>query len=162
MNKQDVYNYLKEHKIWFEVTEHKAVFSMGELSDVELPYPQADAKNLFVRDDKKNNFYLITVRGDKRVNLKEFRKQNGTRPLSFASEEELYNIMQLLPGSVTPFGILNDSERRVQFFIDREFEAESGIAGIHPNDNTATVWIKTEDLIMLIKEHGNPVHIVDL
>lgn len=162
MNKQDVYNYLKEHKIWFEVTEHKAVFSMGELSDVELPYPQADAKNLFVRDDKKNNFYLITVRGDKRVNLKEFRKQNGTRPLSFASEEELYNIMQLLPGSVTPFGILNDSERRVQFFIDREFEAEPGIAGIHPNDNTATVWIKTDDLIMLIKEHGNPVHIVDL
>lgn len=162
MNKQDVYNYLKEHKIWFEATEHKAVFSMGELSSVELPYPQADAKNLFVRDDKKINFYLITVRGDKRVNLKEFRKQNGTRPLSFASEEELYNIMHLTPGSVTPFGILNDSERRVQFFIDREFEAEPGIAGIHPNDNTATVWIKTKDLIKLVKEHGNPVQVIDL
>lgn len=70
--------------------------------------------------------------------------------------------MQLLPGSVTPFGILNDSERRVQFFIDREFEAEPGIAGIHPNDNTATVWIRTEDLIKLVRGHGNPVHVVDL
>lgn len=160
MNKQEVYEYLKEKGIWFEVTEHKAVFSMGELSSVELPYPQADAKNLFVRDDKKHNFYLITVRGDKRVNLKEFRQQNGTRPLSFASEEELRSVMGLVPGSVSPFGILNDSECIVQFFIDEEFMGEDGITGIHPNDNTATVWIKTADLINLIKEHGNPVHFI--
>ena len=73
MNKQDIYNYLKENNIWHEITEHKAVYNMAELAEVDIPYPEADAKNLFVRDDKKKNFYLITVRGDKRVNLKEFR-----------------------------------------------------------------------------------------
>ena len=67
MNKQDIYNYLKENNIWHEITEHKAVYNMAELAEVDTPYPEADAKNLFVRDDKKKNFYLITVRGDKRV-----------------------------------------------------------------------------------------------
>ena len=76
MNKQDIYNYLKENNIWHEITDHKAVYNMAELAEVDTPYPEADAKNLFVRDDKKKNFYLITVRGDKRVNLKEFRKAN--------------------------------------------------------------------------------------
>ena len=71
MNKQDIYNYLKENNIWHEITEHKAVYNMAELAEVDIPYPEADAKNLFVRDDKKKNFYLITVRGDKRVNLIE-------------------------------------------------------------------------------------------
>ena len=53
MNKQEIYEYLKSRKIWHEITEHKAVYNMEELSDVALPYPEADAKNLFVRDDKK-------------------------------------------------------------------------------------------------------------
>ena len=110
MRKTEVYQYLKEQKIDFEVTEQKAVFKMEELNTVELPYPEWDAKNLFVRDDKKRNYYLITVKGDKRVDLKEFRKQHGLRALSFASAEDLRSIMGLEPGSVTPLGILNDSE----------------------------------------------------
>ena len=55
MNKQDIYNYLKENNIWHEITEHKAVYNMAELAEVDIPYPEADAKNLFVRDDKKKN-----------------------------------------------------------------------------------------------------------
>ena len=55
-------------------------------------------KNLFVRDDKKRNYYLITVKGNKRADLKEFKIQNNLRPLSFASGQDLYNIMQLTPG----------------------------------------------------------------
>ena len=112
MNKQDIYNYLREKAIWHEITEHKAVYNMTELSEIEIPYPEADAKNLFVRDDKKRNYYLITVKGDKRVNLKELRKANQTRPLSFASEDDLMSIMKLTAGSVTPLGILNDEERK--------------------------------------------------
>ena len=61
MNKQEIYNYLKEQNIWHEVTEHKAVFNMEELAEVDIPYPEADAKNLFVRDDKKRNYYLISL-----------------------------------------------------------------------------------------------------
>lgn len=75
---------------------------MEELNSVDLPYQDADGKNLFIRDDKKANYYLITVKGDKRVDLKEFRRAYGTRNLSFASADDLMNIMQLIPGAVSP------------------------------------------------------------
>ena len=161
MDKKQIYEYIKERNIWFEITEHKAVFNMEELSKIDIPYPEADAKNLFVRDDKKRNYYLITVKGDKRVNLKEFKQKNNTRSLSFASKEDLMEMMNLIPGAVTPLGILNDEEKRINVFIDKDFVSESGIIGVHPNDNTATLWLKTNDLIDILKEHGNTVNIIE-
>ena len=162
MNKQEVYAFLKSQNIPFEITEHKAVFNMEELNSVELPYPSADAKNLFVRDDKNKNYYLITVHGDKRVDLKEYRKAHGLRNLSFASAEDLFAILQLTPGSVTPLGLLNDPDNKVKFFLDKGFLEEPGLIGVHPNDNTATVWLKTADLLRLIREHGNEIETVEL
>jgi len=162
MHKQEIYDYLKKKNIWHEITEHKAVYNMDELSQVDLPYKEVDAKNLFVRDDKKRSYYLISVKGDKRVDLKEFRNKNNARPLSFASDDDLMSIMSLTPGSVTPFGILNDKELRVQFYIDKDFMNDTSLIGVHPNDNTATVWLKVEDLISVIKEHGNHVYIVEV
>lgn len=153
MTKSEIYEYLTGRNIPFEITEHPAVFSMGELSDVVLPYPEWDAKNLFVRDDKKQNYYLITVRGDKRVDLKAFRREQGLRNLSFASPEDLLEILGLIPGSVSPFGLLNDTEHRVHFYLDQEFEGHP--IGVHPNDNTATVWLQAADLMALVQAHGN-------
>lgn len=161
MTKQEVYDFLKNKNIDFEVTEHKAVFNMEELSEVSIPYPEYDAKNLFVRDDKRNNFYLITVIGSKRADLKRFRKENGTKPLTFASEDDLYEILGLKAGSVSPLGLLNDKDLRVKFYIDSDFFKGKSIIGVHPNDNTATVWLKTEDLINIIKENGNQVFVTD-
>lgn len=160
MNKAETYEFLNKSGVNYEITEHKAVFNMEELGEVKLPYPEFDAKNLFVRDDKKQNYYLITVKGDKRVNLKEFRKKYGLRNLSFASAEELMKIMGLTPGSVTPLGLLNDEEHIVKFYLDYEFNGT--LIGVHPNDNTATVWLKSEDLIKIIKEHGNEVSLAEI
>lgn len=162
MNKEEIYKLIKEKGYWHEITEHKAVFTMDEVNDIYVPYPEYDAKNLFVRDDKKRNYYLITVKGNKKVDLKEFRKNNNTRPLSFASENDLMTILNLIPGSVTPLGLLNDQELKVSFYLDKEFLTGKEIIGVHPNDNTATLWLKVEDLITLIKDHGNEVTIINL
>lgn len=162
MNKNELYSYLKSRSIWFEITEHKPVYTMNELADIPFPYPQADAKNLFVRDDKKQHYYLITVKGDKRVNLKKFQQAFQTRRLSFASENDLMEILGLLPGSVTPFGLFHDTAHRVQFFVDRSFLDDPGVIGVHPNDNTATVWMKTEDLILILRELGCVVRVMDV
>ncbi len=162
MNKDKIYELIKDKNIWYEITEHKAVYNMQELAQIKVPYPEKDAKNLFIRDDKKRNYYLITVKGDKKVDLKEFRKNNNTRPLTFASSEDLMEILNLIPGAVTPLGVLNDKERKVTVFIDEFFKEEPSIIGIHPNDNTATIWLYTKDLIDIIKEHGNAVEIINI
>lgn len=159
MNKQEVYEFLQAQGVTYEVTEHKAVYNMDELAEVELLYPEADAKNLFVRDDKKSSYYLITVRGGKRVDLQEFRKSYGTRRLSFASAEDLERLLGLFPGSVTPLGLLNNAEKNVKLFLDSDF-GEDDLIGVHPNENTATVWLKAGDLVRLIREHGNEVELI--
>ena len=151
MNKNEIYEMLNNRKIWYEVTEHKAVYN------IDLPYKDCDAKNLFVRDDKKKNYYLITVRGKKKVNLKEFKNKYNTKNLSLSSEEDLFNILNLTRGSVTPFGLLNDKDKKVVFYLDSDFKNDD-IIGIHPNANTATIWIKVKDLIDIIEEHGNTVN----
>lgn len=161
MNKQEVYEFLQAQGVPYEVTEHKAVYNMDELAEVELPYPEADAKNLFVRDDKKSSYYLITVRGSKRVDLQEFRKVYGTRRLSFASAEDLERLLGLFPGSVTPLGLLNNTEKNVKLFLDSDF-ADDDLIGVHPNENTATVWLKAGDLVRLVRQHGNEVEAVEL
>ncbi len=160
MKKTDVYRYFEKQNIPYEITEHKAVFSIEELNSVELPYPEWDAKNLFVRDDKKRNYYLITVKGNKRVDLKEFRKRHELRALTFASPDDLLSVMDLVPGSVSPLGILNDTEHRVHFYLDSEFVGNK--IGVHPNDNTATVWLQAEDLMKLIRAHGNEAEFTEM
>ena len=161
MTKQETYDYLRARGAAFEITEHKAVYNMEECADLELPYPESDAKNLFVRDDNKRNYYLLTVRGDRRVDLREFRSRYGTKRLSFASEGDMLELLGLHPGSVTPLGLLNDAEHRVIFYLDAFFLEPPALVGVHPNENTATVWMKTDDLLRLLRTTGADVRIAE-
>ena len=102
------------------------------------------------------------MKGDKRVDVKAFRKVHGLRPLSFASADELLDILKLTPGAVSPFGLLNDEQKQVEFYLDKSFFENHSLIGCHPNDNTATVWLKGKALQNLIEEHGNTVHIVEV
>ena len=72
------------------------------------------------------------------------------------------NIMNLISGSVTPLGLLNDKKLKVTFYLDKDFFNDKQIIGVHPNDNTATIWLKVTDLINIIEEHGNRVNVVEL
>ena len=128
MNKQEIYAFLTAKGLWHEITEHRAVYTVAELSDIAVPYPEA----------------------------------NQTRPLSFAPESELLRILGLTAGSVTPFGILNDAKREVKVFLDEDFFKAPGLIGVHPNDNTATVWLKAKDLAGIIQEHGNELYLVQI
>lgn len=161
MNKKvDIYEYLNANNIWYEKINHEAVYNMYELSKIDIPYFDVIAKNLFIRDDKKRNYYLITLKGNKKINLKEFRKSQNTRALNFASEEELQEIMSLTAGSISPFGLLNDDNLLVHFYIDKDYD--DSVIGIHPNDNTETIILKVKDLIEIIATHGNEVKVFEI
>ncbi len=160
MTKGNIYKLLQEEHIKYELTEHEALFSMDVLYDGELPHPESLAKNLFVRDKKKRCIALITVKGDKRVDLNAFSLRQGLKRLSFSTAEMLDEIMHLKPGSVTPFGLLSEDAERVDFYIDEDFIG--GIIGIHPCDNTATVWMNTDDLLQLLAARGHHAHITKI
>ncbi|MDO4197563.1 MAG: prolyl-tRNA synthetase associated domain-containing protein [Erysipelotrichaceae bacterium] len=155
LNKEDIINLLKEKKIPFEVVEHKAVFTVEEAEELKLPHPEAGAKNLFLRDDKKRNYYLISCRDNLKVDIKNIQLKLNSRRLSFASEEDLMKIMGLIRGAVTPFGILNDERRMVRMVFDDYFKDH--LISVHPNDNKATLYINGKDLYDVLNEHGNEI-----
>lgn len=160
MNKQEIYEFLNKSGVEYETVEHRAVYNMAENAELKLPHPEAEAKNLFIRDHKKRQYFLLTVKGTKRVDLKAFSKANSTPSLTFASAEEMLSILSLTPGSVTPFGLLNDAEKKVTFYMDKDLCGS--LIGCHPNENTATVFLKADDLLSILKDHGSKVFTVDM
>jgi Ala-tRNA(Pro) deacylase len=160
--KEKVYETLDRLGIRYQVMEHPAVYTINEMEALEifLDNPWI-VKNLFLRDGSGKRHFLVTLDMNKRVDLKELRKQLGTSGLSFASEERLMKYLGLTKGSVTPLGILNDSELAVEVVFDSSLVGRDKI-GVHPNDNTATVMLRYEDLEKVIKQHGNHIHVIDI
>lgn len=159
MNKNEICALFERSGIAYELVDHPAVYTMEDLAAFFLPHPEAEAKNLFLRDDKWN-FLLLTVPGEKRVNLKAFQKANGLRKLSFGSAEDLEALLGLHPGSVTPLGVLNDPAGSVPLYLDRELARK--LLGIHPNENTATLYLRCEDLTALLESQGHRVLFADV
>ena len=160
MNKEDIYAFLKEQGIEFMAVDHPPAFTVGDLDSFDLPRPESGAKNLFLRDDKKRNYYLLTLKDDKQADLAIFRERAATRRLSFASDDDLARFLGVSPGSVSPFCILNNEEKNVQVFIDDYFKDRE--ICIHPNDNTASVDLETSDLVRVLTEHGNSVRFIEV
>ena len=159
--RQKVLDYLYDMNITYDIIEHPAVYTIEEMDNLCIDNKNQVVKNLFVRDDKKKRYFLISVQKDKRVDLKELKIKLNSRPLSFASESALYEILGLDKGSVTPLGVLNDASCKVEVVLDSDVRYFHRI-GIHPNDNTATVWIKPEDLEAVIRKHGNTFSYVEM
>ncbi len=159
MNRLDIIDMLDRLHLEYSVVDHPPAETVEEIDSFRLPNAEAIVKNLFLRDDKKRNYYLLVVRKDKTVNLKELRASLGVRPLSFASEADLFLYLGLKKGAVTPLGILNDAEHKVRVLVDEDV-LDFPAVGVHPNENTATVWLSPQDLLALLKNHGNSVDIL--
>ena len=122
MTKEEIYKTLDELNIKYRIINHKAVFTMEEVIKENIEPYENILKNIFIRDDKKRNYYLVLVCHNKKVNLKELSNKINSRKLSFADEEDLYNYLGLTKGSVSPLGILNDKAHKVTILIDKDIE----------------------------------------
>ena len=156
MSKEEVYLKLKELNIEYLKIDHIPIYTIDEANNLDIENKEYIAKNLFLRDDKKRNYYLLVVKSNKKIDLNDLKNKINSRRLSFASEIDLEKYLKLKKGSVTPLGVLNDVERKVKIIIDEDILKEE-IVGVHPNDNDATVFMKTKDLIRLIELNGNLV-----
>ncbi len=160
MDKQGIYTLLNQAHIPYEVYEHSPVYTIEDLDALHLPQAEQIVKNLFLRDDKKKYFYLVSVPGHRSVNLKALAERIPSRKLSFASQADLWERLRLEKGHVTPLGILNDEQKEVTVVFDRALQGRQ--IGIHPMENTATIFLAFADVLKLVEEHGNPVVMCEL
>lgn len=158
--KQQIFDLLAEKGIHCEKMEHEAVFTMEDMDRVGIIGKGTVCKNLFLRDAKGKNHYLVTVPEETRVDLKALAEQIGSTKLSFASAERLAKYLGVEQGCVSPFGILNDESRTVAMVFDKALQGNPAV-GVHPNDNTASLWLAFDDLRGLIQEHGNQIMLAD-
>ena len=151
---------LTERNIPYQLWEHPAVYTIEEMDALDLPAPEAVVKNLFLRDAKGRRYFLVVLSKEKQADLRALGERLGVK-LSFASPERLAACMGLEKGSVTPFGVLNDQERKVEVLLDQDLRTRPLVA-VHPNENTATVALAPEDLLQVLEDHGNPVTWLEL
>ncbi len=153
-NRKKVYELLNHLGIEFEVFEHPPLFT---IDIAQLYWKDIDAfhcKNLFFRNHKGNKHYLIIIKDKTPFNIHSLEKTLKQGKLSFASQKRLLKYLGVLPGSVSPFGLINDVEHHVHVFLDENIQLSKKIS-FHPNDNTASVVLSYTDFIKYLKYLGN-------
>jgi len=138
--------FLREHAILFDYFEHIPVFTVEESEQIKHNIPWTHTKNLFLTD-KKWEFYLVSIAAHKRFPINAFRKAVGVKECSFASAEQLYQKLHLIPGSVSLFWLIWDSPPTVHVYLDHDLRA-AGHVWRHPNRNDATIVL---DKVMIKK-----------
>ena len=139
-----VYNLLERLDIPFARADH-AAFTMEACESISAALQTPVCKNLFLCNRQKTNFYLLLMPADKPFRTKEITSQLGCARLSFASEDAMEQLLQLTPGSATIFGLMHDTENRVQLLVDRDL-LEEATFGCHPCINTSTIRMQTGDV----------------
>jgi Ala-tRNA(Pro) deacylase len=147
--------------ISFERYEHPPVATALEAAEHWAGIDAAHCKNLFLRNQKGNRHYLVIVKHPKRADLRGVADQIGDGKLSFASPERLLTHLGVTPGSVSPFGLINDASHDVRVFLDADLKAAERIS-FHPNINTVTVVLTFTDFERFLADRGNPVRYVTM
>ncbi len=141
---QNLKNYLTKNHVKYKEYAHKAVFTVSESIELKKSISGMHCKCLFLKNES-HNFYLVAMPAQKRLEINGLRKNLSAKKLHFASQNELFDKLKLTPGSVSIFGMINNSENNVALIIDKEvWNAE--YVGFHPNINTSTLVISHDDL----------------
>jgi Ala-tRNA(Pro) deacylase len=152
---------LDELGIRFTRHEHPPVATVEEASAHWAGIEATHCKNLFLRNQKGSRHYLVVLTASKKADLKAVAAQIGDGKLSFASPERLMSHLGLTPGSVSPFGLINDREHLVRVVLDRDFQSATRLA-FHPNINTLTFTVAAADFMRFLDACGNPVQHVTI
>jgi Ala-tRNA(Pro) deacylase len=148
---------LKKTKYNIEVHKHDALFTVQESKELRGKIKGAHSKNLFLKN-KKNKFFLLSCEESVKIDLKKISKSLDLGNISFAREEHLDQYLQIKPGSVSPFALLNDRDGKVSFYLDKTLY-ESEHINFHPLINTLTITIETNKFIEFMIENNKKIHI---
>ena len=138
----------------FQRFDHAAVFTCDESEKLCQPMPGAHTKQLLLRSKKRDKHVLLIVMHDKRVDTRALAKESGVQSFSFASPELLKQLLGVEPGSVTPFGLMFDTNKTVEVIVDQD-AWDTGKLRFHPLVNTATLVIDPAGFEAFTKHTGH-------
>ena len=150
----ELFRFLDSLGIEHTTKRHAPVFTVAESVALRDEIPGGHTKNLFVKD-KKDNYFLLTVEENATVDLKTVHTIiGGASKVSFGRPEKLMEYLGVIPGAVTAFGVINDTQKQVKIIVD-EALMKDAIVNCHPLANDATTSIASKDLLLFIEATGH-------
>ena len=158
---QVVFDFLDRHEIRYSWYEHPEAPTI----EIARQYWHQDGskhcKNLFFRNHKGNRHYLVCFDCEQSMAIHDLEHLLHQGKLSFASEQRMERWLGLKPGSVSPFGLINDTENHVHLFLDSKLRDYPSLS-FHPNDNRATVVIEFREFLRYLEIVGNTYEFIEL
>lgn len=158
---EQVYQKLKEMEIAYDVVEHPAALTTEEADGYIEGRDGVRSKTLFLVNRNRTTFFLVIMDDGKRIDFKKLADLLGEKRVSFASSDQLMEKMKLLPGMVSLFGLLNNAQKDLRIYLDKDMLLEKVIT-FHPNDNTKTIFISMDDMYRFILGMGYTYEVIDL
>jgi Ala-tRNA(Pro) deacylase len=158
--RERVYSVLKQLDIEYDVYEHPPLDTIEIALEYWKDIDAMHCKNLFFRNHKGNKHYLVIIKDTTPFVLKSLEKKLKQGKLTFGSEKRLLKYLGVKPGSVSPFGLINDQEKHVHIFMDEQLKTTNKIS-FHPNDNTASLVLKFRDLLKYLDFLGNTYEFIN-
>lgn len=161
MGYDKVKEYLNSIGIEFKIVEHEPAYTTEEADKYIEGHDGVRTKTMFICNKKKTNYYMIIMDDSKRLDMNKFKEIVSEKQMKMASEEALKEKLGIKPGMVSPFGLLNNDEKDVKIYMDKEIITEE-IMTFHPNDNTKTLFITIKDLFKYFENIGYELNIIEL
>ena len=159
--RQKVLAKLEELGISYDIYEHPPLPTIEMALEYWKDLPSTHCKNLFFRNHKGNKHYLVVFECHQQMAIHQIEKMLKQGKLSFASEQRMEKYLGLRPGSVSPFGLINDVNREVKLFLDKNLQQAPRLS-FHPNDNTASLVVKNEDFMRFLQDWGGEYEFLNL
>ncbi len=157
-SREDLFQRFAELNIETRTMDHAPVFTVEEAKQVHGDMPGGHCKNLFCKDEK-GVLWLIVALQDSVINLKAAPAKIGSKRLTFGKPELLMEVLGVEPGSVTPFGLINDTSQRANVILDQAM-MNVPLLNFHPLKNTASTAIASKDLLTFIRSCGHAPRVV--
>jgi len=151
---KELYELLETLSIQFEYHEHPPLATIEDAKIHWKDYNSGRCKNIFLRNHKGDKHYLVILEHLRQLNIHDLEKRLKQGKLTFASDQRLMKYLGVEPGSVSPFGLINDTGHQVHLFIDEKLNEADRLA-FHPNINTASLVFSKNDLIKFLNHCGN-------
>lgn len=157
----ELYSILDKLAIQYEYHEHPPLATIEEAKIHWQDYNSGRCKNIFFRNHKGNRHYLVILEHLRQLDIHDLEKRLGQGKLTFASDQRLKKYLGVEPGSVSPFGLINDTGKHVYLFIDEKLRESERLA-FHPNINTASLIISNADFLKYLEFTGNGYEFIRL